>query len=156
MGDRCTGKCCEMFVLTGIGETPDEICEYLRIRSIDGPAIAAMLVPLHKIERGAQLPDGSIAQETPVGGGWVFTCAHFDAQGRTCGIYAQRPNMCRDYPYGRACGHSDCAWDNGRAGLHPSPMVRYEDTPRHDEQNRVNRKVHLKLIREPDVLMEAE
>jgi Fe-S-cluster containining protein len=148
MGNRCTGKCCESFVLTGIGETPDDIRDYLRRRSFDGNAIADMIVPLYKIEPGVQMPNGSIADKPPGGGGWIFTCAHFDKQARSCGIYASRPIMCRDYPYGSTCEHFDCEWDKGRAGLHPSSAVVYHDTPLVHEQNRVLRKVHLKMFRE--------
>lgn len=138
-----------MFVLVGIGETPDEIRAYLRVHSFDGPTIADMLVPKHRIEAGAKLPDGSVATETQPGGGWVFTCAHFDAQTRGCNIYQTRPIMCRDYPYGRKCEHLDCEWDKGRGGAHPDPVVFHADQPRQgDAMNRVDRRVHLRMYRD--------
>lgn len=43
----------------------------------------------------------------------LYSCVHLDGDG-DCGIYDRRPAMCRDYPYGRRCEYSGCAWDYGR------------------------------------------
>jgi uncharacterized protein len=32
-------------------------------------------------------------------------CALFDRETRQCTVYAARPNVCRKYPYGNACGY---------------------------------------------------
>jgi Fe-S-cluster containining protein len=39
-----------------------------------------------------------------------YTCKHFDPKTSNCTIYAIRPVMCRDYPYGRGCNYADCTW----------------------------------------------
>lgn len=127
MGDRCTGNCCESFVINHIGDTPEKIDAYLRTRAVDGVQIADMLVPIRKVEPGAVMPDGSLAEHEPQGGGWVFTCKHFDTGVRNCGIYATRPAMCRDFPYGKPCEHGDrCGWDRGRNGKHPPKPAHYK------------------------------
>lgn len=33
---------------------------------------------------------------------YVYTCRHLQLNG-DCGIYEDRPAMCRDYPYGQVC-----------------------------------------------------
>lgn len=48
-----------------------------------------MLIPLGP----ADLGDG-LLQDT-------FTCWHHDAATGDCRIYADRPRMCRDFPYGQ-------------------------------------------------------
>lgn len=35
-----------------------------------------------------------------------YTCRNFD--GANCRIYDSRPEMCRDYPYGRPCTYAAC------------------------------------------------
>jgi Fe-S-cluster containining protein len=37
----------------------------------------------------------------------IFTsvCRFFDRDTRRCTVYAARPNVCRKYPYGNACGY---------------------------------------------------
>jgi Fe-S-cluster containining protein len=134
MGDRCTGRCCESFTLTGIGYTPGEIDAFLRMRATDGVQIADMVIPLRRIVAGAEVPNGSQASCEPTGGGWVFTCKHFDLVNRDCGIYETRPGMCRDFPYGSRCEHGErCGWDAGREGLHPPPRAYYREwTPVHE------------------------
>ena len=32
-------------------------------------------------------------------------CRFFDQKERRCSVYAVRPNVCRKYPYGNACGY---------------------------------------------------
>lgn len=32
-------------------------------------------------------------------------CRFFDRKERRCTVYAARPNVCRKYPYGNACGY---------------------------------------------------
>jgi uncharacterized protein len=34
-------------------------------------------------------------------------CRLFDRETRQCTVYAARPNVCRKYPYGKACGYYD-------------------------------------------------
>lgn len=35
--------------------------------------------------------------------GHNFTCRHWDESTRLCGIYEDRPKMCRRFPYGKKC-----------------------------------------------------
>jgi Fe-S-cluster containining protein len=147
MGDRCTGQCCESFVLTGIGATLEAIDVFLRTKALDGAQIADMLIPLRRIVAGTELPDGSIASAEPMGGGWVFTCAHFDPATHNCGIYEARPWMCRDFPYGKPCIHPTCAWDRGREGRHPPPPVHYEQF-RMVGDGGVASRIHLRVLTE--------
>jgi Fe-S-cluster containining protein len=53
-----------------------------------------MLIPLGKDENGAD----------------HFGCNFLDTETRKCTIYAQRPKMCRSFPYGRACPF--CTYDD--------------------------------------------
>jgi Fe-S-cluster containining protein len=39
-----------------------------------------------------------------------FGCRLFDTETRRCTIYARRPKMCRNFPYGRAC--PICTYDD--------------------------------------------
>lgn len=124
--DRCTGHCCRAFVLP---VSPDErwrdLWAWLQ-RGEDGDGgqwfddegerhlphgeiaqIASMVVPLGRFPYPPgvahnQRPDG----DEPV---WWYTCSNLRPDGN-CGIYATRPDMCRDYPYGRVCQYTDCAW----------------------------------------------
>lgn len=38
----------------------------------------------------------------------MYTCRHHGAATGDCRIYAERPRMCRDYPYGRAGQQPEC------------------------------------------------
>jgi Fe-S-cluster containining protein len=37
-----------------------------------------------------------------------YTCSHYDKATGNCNNYADRPNMCRDFPYGDALRMTDC------------------------------------------------
>lgn len=144
MGDRCSGDCCREFTLTGFGATPEAIVDTIRAKSQDGAVIADMVVPLRAIVPGTVLPDGTTCETEPPGGGWVFTCRHFDDASGNCGIYASRPRMCRNFPYGRACEHPSCTWDAGRAGAWPLHFTR--EVPLPDEPGMVLRFTHLRVL----------
>lgn len=83
----CDGRCCEGFHIGR--ETTDEVL--LRLANggvIDGEYIEQMLVPLS-------------APDEPN----TFGCAYWDPVTRLCTSYETRPQMCREYPYGRPCQH---------------------------------------------------
>ena len=42
-----------------------------------------------------------------------YRCRNLQPDGN-CGIYATRPRMCRDYPYGRRCSYAQCTWDKAK------------------------------------------
>ncbi len=152
MGAQCTGECCEAFAIT-CGKTLDAIDFYLRSVAEDGAFIADMLIPLYALVAGTTMPSGElVTPEHAKGGaiGWVFTCKHFDREQRLCSVYADRPLMCRDFPYGKPCEHHErCGWDKGRAGKHPLRVVKYEDTRL--DSGRMHRRVHLAMIKEFEV-----
>lgn len=120
--DRCTGNCCNEFVMT-IGDSVEAIRTRLLTNVYDGHFIADMLIPIRPLVAGSKLPNGDVLKAEDVGTrciGWVFTCKHFDREKRACTVYESRPNMCREYPYGKPCEHGDqCSWSQGRAGLYP-------------------------------------
>jgi Fe-S-cluster containining protein len=143
MGDRCSGQCCREFSLTGKGFTPDEIRAYLRDKGgSEGAQIADLLIPIRPIVAGTSAADGSVYQDTPAGGGWLFGCIHHDPTTGNCGIYETRPrHMCGAYPYGSPCAHKDCTWDLGRSGAWPLSFVRRDWT-----SDRSVQRMHLRVV----------
>jgi len=83
---RCTGHCCARFYLST--EVLDVLTSPER-RGIDGKFILDMVELIEFTEAGA-----------------TCTCRHFD--GKNCTVYDQRPQMCRDYPYGKPCTIEGC------------------------------------------------
>ena len=113
MGDRCTGHCCKRFHIGGwtYQELGLAFEAFLAGRNLvyldngggfgrrmpeDVEVIYPMIVPL------PQDPPG------------FYTCRHLQANG-DCGNYDDRPEMCRSYPYERACGFQDCTWDAAKS-----------------------------------------
>lgn len=113
----CTGKCCAMFVYSCSKEEllahPDE--------HRDGQQIGDMLQPLtlvEALERAERFDfdtstwtalakdtlEGRLQAQPPA----LYTCKHWDEDTRLCGIYEDRPAMCRAFPYGKPCEHG-CA-----------------------------------------------
>jgi Fe-S-cluster containining protein len=91
---RCTGHCCRRFPLSAtlahVHELAADPGQHEARQLVD------MLIPL------GTAPDRAGKDRE------YFTCRHHDAVTGDCGIYADRPRMCRDYPYGNACEHSEC------------------------------------------------
>jgi len=93
---RCSGHCCKGFALE---KSREEIWEdYERWKKDpststipDVHLIAPMLIPIKKLKTE-----------------WLFTCKHLQKDGN-CGIYAQRPQMCRDFPGDQPCPFPICA-----------------------------------------------
>lgn len=156
MGDRCTGNCCEEFTIS-LGPTVEVILDKLRNGNmIDGAYIADMLVPIRALTVGARTPSGAIITEEEVRDapgncwGWVFTCRHFDKTNRVCTAYEERPQMCREFPYGRACPYGDkCEWDKGRAGQYPPKWYRRNYPPTVDGV-RGKPTLHLHVVNQRD------
>ena len=70
--------------------------------------IATMVIPLTPKQANERLLefDGAEPGERPFrwrDRGHHFTCRHWDEETRLCTIYPDRPNMCRDFPYGKGC-----------------------------------------------------
>lgn len=94
----CPGYCC--FDLGPIRYrdhhlTLEELRELARTGAEPGARwfLEKMAIPLGKDSNGAD----------------HFACNFFDAQTRSCTIYATRPNMCRSYPPDQGCAF--CTYD---------------------------------------------
>lgn len=78
---------------------------------VDGGFIYDMIIPLTLAEARARYAAdfGDEPFATAMGGvvdenSNLWTCRHWDTETRLCTVYESRPGMCRDYPYGAACG----------------------------------------------------
>jgi Fe-S-cluster containining protein len=74
----------------------------------DSWMIQDMLVPLtheEAVERAERfgIPSNQIAKKNN------YTCRYWDEDTRLCTVHPNRPTLCRDYPYGKKCGHG-CGW----------------------------------------------
>jgi len=95
---RCVGHCCRCFYLRE-GETFEQVHDEYAKWQTDPAAnpedeiqvIAPMLVPRGKDRNGRSL----------------FTCKHLK-NGKNCGIYATRPDMCREVGTEVPCLHPYC------------------------------------------------
>ncbi len=109
-GKSCNGLCCKKFYLP---ISPTELQEEARKATLDPlykrynprevKQIAAMVIPLgfsKKDVNGKTWGDGE--------GGWYYTCMYHDDVSGRCLIYDHRPNMCSEYPYGKACRYNKC------------------------------------------------
>ena len=99
---RCNGFCCREFFL------PLQY-EQIQQRANETPTpenrqIADMLIPITRA-RYTGISD-NILHETP---GPTYTCKHHLPNG-DCGIYENRPKMCRNYPYGQPCPYIGCTY----------------------------------------------
>ena len=66
-----------------------QVFEERKAGIVDGEFIADMVIPLQTDAEGLH---------------W-YTCRHLDTSTGLCTVYAQRPAMCRDFPYGTTCQH---------------------------------------------------
>lgn len=111
----CTGKCCAVFNYT---TPPEKLLE--RSEGQDGfwpdqdRFLADMLVALtpdEAVERAERFnvtpPEGFDLREWAEYGP-SYTCRHWDEETGLCGVYEDRPEMCKEYPYAGKCQH-DCA-----------------------------------------------
>lgn len=90
---RCTGHCCKNFPLPIRAVDISQHIQTKRWHEIE--KIGAMIIPLGVEHIYA---DGTVGER--------YTCKHLQPNG-DCDDYANRPAMCSDYPYGRACDYVD-------------------------------------------------
>jgi len=119
----CTGQCCAVFTIK-----PGD----LLAKGLHGDAedflVLNMLIPLMPEDVGPRLRGLGYASGEDYGdsyGPWArsdggegvtwfaFTCRHWDEETRRCGIYAERPTMCRRFPNGETCRGCGCAGGTG-------------------------------------------
>jgi Fe-S-cluster containining protein len=104
----CSGACCAAFPLSS-----SRAKLWIDQDVPDGLDILAMIVPLTLDELVERAQRFGIAGEPCDPEREHFRCVHWDEQTRLCGNYANRPEMCRAYPYGKPCEHGcDADWDH--------------------------------------------
>lgn len=97
MADRCTGHCCEDFILPF---SPSELHTHTDGYR-DADLIARMVLYKGKYRAANRnFPGEAVAHH--------YTCRYFDTVTRDCTIYEQRPTMCRDHPYEKPCTFKGC------------------------------------------------
>jgi Fe-S-cluster containining protein len=96
----CDASCCRRFFLPAPPERLGELGCAIRKGEIedrdDTLKISEMIIP---IEESSDL-------ENP---GFWYTCKNLDQESGLCKIYDDRPEMCREYPYGYECVHCHSA-----------------------------------------------
>ena len=112
-GSRCYGQCCRSFRLSWSPQT-------FQRRGVSGLSgdefnVAAMVIPLGFFKVGAVLPTGELSS-----GGWYYDCKNLQPNG-DCGIYEDRPAMCRNFPNGTACSRINCTYTE--TGCRPTPTT---------------------------------
>lgn len=109
----CPGSCCAVFWLPR--DVPDTVADAAFIRDM-----RIELTPEQAAERWEKfigpLPPKPMNPSVTVNttGRATYTCRHWDEETRLCGVYDQRPMLCRDYPYGRGCSHG-CSYQVSEA-----------------------------------------
>ena len=129
---RCTGHCCSGFTLpyphTYFIEAAWFALEYEVLPLIvsharqahdiahahnkhriivDGVFIAHMIVPVQAEEARTKYINPIQADLH------FFKCRHL--KNGNCSVYEQRPNMCRNFPYGSPCPFKGCTWKEAAA-----------------------------------------
>ena len=144
---RCTGHCCEVFSLPF---SPDELrTAYHRWKINAGNtkpipmagnettktifADIYLIAPMVKYLGFRTAPMKAVVQNGRPRAAHYYTCKNFDKKTRKCTIYEIRPQMCREYPYGRGCNYAACTWKSRR---------RKPETPK-------QRRERLKVLNDP-------
>jgi Fe-S-cluster containining protein len=98
---ECDGRCCAVFPFS----TPIDRARDPKVRSI--AVKLSEEEAEERIERfGLTFYNHSAAGVTEnSGSGELYKCRHWDEVTGLCGIYEDRPQMCRDYPYTQPCVH---------------------------------------------------
>lgn len=98
----CSGACCAAFP---ISSPLDEIGP----NTEDGLTLLDMLEPISYEEACARWDRYANGDRPDTPAARYYRCNRWDPETRLCTRYDERPSMCRDYPYGRACEHGcDC------------------------------------------------
>jgi len=105
----CTGLCCAAF---RVPHTMGELRAMQagrrpsRVQLAEVDQLIDMLIPLtpkQASERHVQFGGVDRRRFRWSDRGHQFTCRHWDEETRLCGIYEDRPDMCRNFPYGKSC-----------------------------------------------------
>lgn len=108
---RCTGHCCKRFYLP---VTPTQLqgeAELIRLggRSRFGPTKDVLMIADMVIHLETREHKGETLGVYRDSDNW-YTCKHFNEESGNCMNYENRPDMCRNYPYGRACTFKECTY----------------------------------------------
>lgn len=104
---RCTGHCCRRFSLPLTIEEIQIENEKALIWVQAGRTGARPRFDPEEIQKVASMV---IPTDDP----YLFNCKHHNAETGDCMNYENRPELCRDYPYGRACNFAACTWEEAR------------------------------------------
>lgn len=99
---RCTGHCCKSFWLP---ISPIEF-SFLEKKVKLGKPIKWNLEEFKKVSQMV------VFQRPHEKGGYRYTCKYFNKESGNCANYENRPNMCRDYPYGNKCKYRGCTLED--------------------------------------------
>lgn len=113
---RCTGHCCRSFNISISQETLDKMrAARSEGRSVsvdfksqyqgDLDKVADMLIPLGNF---VVTPGGDRFRWSDDGDSQWYTCKHHNRETGDCMNYENRPQLCREHPYGRRCNYVDC------------------------------------------------
>lgn len=120
--DRCTGHCCREMP---IPISPEDLEE--ERQKLEHGGVSRWQSGEHLHELLAGLRTEAREDGTPR---FLYSCRFHDQATGNCLNYEERPPMCQDYPYGRACHRQDCTWEAGRLGLHPPHLFAHEQLKR--------------------------
>ena len=126
MSDRCTGKCCQAFVLGGY--TKEQIQYFYdndEIEKEDRPPLPEGLNYFRRIDGIKEwwpwmkyigsFEEHPITKEKNASDKKLefFNCTKLQPNG-DCGVYDKRPHFCQSYGVDIDCEHKDCNWKSGR------------------------------------------
>lgn len=114
------GRAGSKWVAWATTASPELLTEHARALSFarEHHQIAQMLVPLGKQRPGKTF---DVIHRKKM---HFYTCKNLLDDGR-CGVYATRPRMCADYPYGKRCDYAQCTWAAVKSD-HPPAQYQYE------------------------------
>ena len=114
---KCGGACCRSFDLPYSPEELQRAADTMRrLGTPDHPDWPIDVKPLTDIEQIADmliyLGEFAASPQPMIGSGsgkacHYYTCKNLQSDG-LCGIYADRPGMCRFYPYEGKCHYAEC------------------------------------------------
>lgn len=103
MNARCTGHCCTHFYFHLDPDGLLDLYERYQAGTFHNPDVVKITDMLRwqgRVKFGKELP-----AHHP---GGYYGCKWFDGASGNCTNYANRPDMCADYPYGHACEIPQC------------------------------------------------
>lgn len=154
---RCSGHCCrvvkipvpvdwirmmtplpENSEMVWVGSRDDGTGNMVKIilPKQEAEIVGAMLDPIDScLERPAWWTEGS---QPSAGHEYSHTCKHWDDVTGDCRNYDERPRMCRDYPYDRACSEAGCTMVSECAGGHALESATAGDAAKDPRRARAN------------------